>query len=44
MGLACTFAIGQCEPEFPREKKAQKLFDKATDGKSKSQSAEEKAL
>lgn len=40
LGLACTCAIGQCEPELPREKKAQKLYDKATDTKSRADLSE----
>ena len=34
------FAMGQCNPELPREKKAQKLFEKATDSKSRADLSE----
>lgn len=35
LGLASTCSIGQCEQELPREKKAQRLFEKASDSKSR---------
>ena len=40
LGLACTCTKGQCDPELPREKKAQKLFEKATDSKSRADLSE----
>ena len=32
--------MGQCDPELPRERKAQKLFEKATDSKSRANLSE----